>query len=36
MSTLEEVPIGTIIGKLVAIDEDIGENADIDYVFIGK
>ncbi|CAH2074945.1 unnamed protein product, partial [Iphiclides podalirius] len=27
----EEVPIGTVIGKLEAIDEDIGENAAIDY-----
>ncbi|XP_049865838.1 cadherin-23 [Pectinophora gossypiella] len=32
ITTKEEVPIGTIIGKLEAIDEDIGENAAVDYV----
>ncbi|CAG5042617.1 unnamed protein product [Parnassius apollo] len=31
MTTKEEVPIGTVIGKLEAVDEDIGENAAIDY-----
>ncbi|XP_045493126.1 cadherin-23 [Colias croceus] len=31
MTTKEEVPIGSVIGKIKAIDEDIGENAAIDY-----
>ncbi|XP_075970125.1 cadherin 74A [Anticarsia gemmatalis] len=31
MTTKEEVPIGTVIGQFEAIDEDIGENAAIDY-----
>lgn len=31
MAVEEEVPIGTTIGILKAIDEDIGENAAIDY-----
>ncbi|XP_038210910.1 cadherin-23 [Zerene cesonia] len=31
MTTKEEVPIGSVIGKIEAIDEDIGENAAIDY-----
>ncbi|XP_013134373.1 PREDICTED: cadherin-23 [Papilio polytes] len=31
MTTNEEVPLGTVIGKLEAIDEDIGDNAAIDY-----
>ncbi|CAK1552466.1 unnamed protein product [Leptosia nina] len=34
MTTKEEVPIGTLIGKLKAIDEDIGDNAAIDYRII--
>nr|XP_032511121.1 cadherin-23 isoform X1 [Danaus plexippus plexippus] len=32
LSTKEEVPVGTVIGTLEAIDEDIGDNAAIDYV----
>ncbi|XP_053602394.1 cadherin-87A [Plodia interpunctella] len=31
----EEVPIGTIIGQFEAVDEDIGDNAAIDYVITG-
>ncbi|XP_047515658.1 cadherin-23 [Pieris napi] len=31
MTTKEEVPIGTVIGKIKAVDEDIGDNALIDY-----
>lgn len=31
MTVKEEVPIGTVIGTLQAIDEDIGDNAAIDY-----
>lgn len=34
LSTFEEVPIGTEIGVVEAIDEDIGENGMIDYVII--
>ena len=36
MTVKEEVPIGTVIGQLEAIDEDIGENAAIDYAITGK
>ncbi|XP_075160515.1 cadherin 74A [Haematobia irritans] len=32
MSVLEEQPKGTVVGNFSAIDEDIGENAAIDYV----
>ncbi|CAH2991920.1 unnamed protein product [Chilo suppressalis] len=31
MTIMEEVPVGTVIGTLQAIDEDIGDNAAIDY-----
>ncbi|KAL0840760.1 hypothetical protein ABMA28_015943 [Loxostege sticticalis] len=31
MTVKEEVPIGTVVGVLEAIDEDIGDNAAIDY-----
>lgn len=31
MAVKEEVPVGTVIGQLEAVDEDIGENAEIDY-----
>lgn len=31
---LEEQPIGTIVGQLQAIDEDINENGAIDYVIV--
>lgn len=31
MAIKEEVPVGTVIGELQAIDEDIGDNAAIDY-----
>ncbi|XP_012262137.2 cadherin-23 isoform X2 [Athalia rosae] len=34
LSTYEEVPIGTEIGIVEAIDEDIGENGMIDYVIV--
>lgn len=34
MLVQEEVPIGTEIGRLRAIDEDIEENAAIDYAII--
>ncbi|XP_068148728.1 cadherin-87A [Drosophila tropicalis] len=34
MSVKEEEPAGTIVGNFSAIDEDIGENAAIDYVII--
>lgn len=30
------MPAGTVIGTLQAVDEDIGENAAIDYVITGK
>lgn len=32
MTVEEEVPVGTVIGQFEAIDEDIGVNAEIDYV----
>ncbi|XP_041976287.1 cadherin-23 [Aricia agestis] len=32
IATKEEVPVGTIIGELQAVDEDIDENAAIDYM----
>ncbi|XP_045446649.1 cadherin-23 [Melitaea cinxia] len=32
ITTMEEVPVGTVIGEIEAIDEDIGENAEIDYI----
>lgn len=34
MSISEEQPIGTTVGYLQAIDEDIGENGAIDYIII--
>lgn len=34
MSILEEQAPGTIVGNFTAIDEDIGENSAIDYIFI--
>lgn len=34
MTIREEQPIGTVVGHLNAIDEDIGENGAIDYMFI--
>ena len=34
LSVLEEVPIGTKVGIVEAIDEDIGENGMIDYAII--
>lgn len=36
MTTKEEIPLGTVIGKLEALDEDIGENAAVDYAITGK
>lgn len=36
MTVKEEVPIGTVVGVLEAIDEDIGDNAAIDYAITGK
>ncbi|VVC89380.1 unnamed protein product, partial [Leptidea sinapis] len=35
LTTYEEVPIGSIIGTLAAVDEDIRENAAIDYIITG-
>jgi hypothetical protein len=35
ISVKEEVPIGTVVGTLEAVDEDIGENAAIDYAITG-
>jgi hypothetical protein len=32
----EELPIGSQIGEVQAIDEDEGDNAIIDYAIIGK
>lgn len=34
MNILEEQPTGTTVGNFTAIDEDIGENSDIDYMFV--
>lgn len=34
MSVLEEQTIGSVVGNLTAIDEDIDENGEIDYMFI--
>ncbi|XP_063702044.1 cadherin-23 [Culicoides brevitarsis] len=34
LQVLEEQPVGTIVGSIAAIDEDIGENGAIDYAFI--
>lgn len=34
MSVREEEPAGTIVGNFSALDEDLGENAAIDYVII--
>lgn len=34
MNILEEQPAGTVVGNFTAIDEDIGENSDIDYMFL--
>nr|CAD7461185.1 unnamed protein product [Timema tahoe] len=34
LKTLEEVPIGTEIGIIEAVDKDIGENGKIDYIII--
>lgn len=36
MTTKEEIPVGTVIGTLEAIDEDIGDNAAVDYAITGK
>lgn len=36
MTVKEEVPVGTVIGQFKAIDEDIGENAEIDYAITGN
>lgn len=35
MTVKEEVPVGTVIGQLEAIDEDIDDNAAIDYAITG-
>lgn len=35
MKVKEEVPIDTVIGVLEAIDEDIGDNAAVDYAITG-
>ncbi|XP_015043174.2 cadherin-87A [Drosophila pseudoobscura] len=34
MSVSEEEPAGTIVGSFTAVDEDMGENAAIDYVIV--
>ncbi|KAH8322014.1 hypothetical protein KR059_000394 [Drosophila kikkawai] len=34
MSVKEEEPAGTVVGNFTAVDEDLGENAAIDYVII--
>lgn len=34
MSLIEEVPMGTLVGKVVAVDLDEGENAKIDYAIV--
>lgn len=36
MTTKEEILVGSVIGKLEAIDEDIGENAAVDYAITGR
>nr|CAD7404261.1 unnamed protein product [Timema poppensis] len=36
LKTLEEVPIGTEIGIIEAVDKDIGENGKIDYIIIDR
>ncbi|XP_077533203.1 cadherin 74A [Haemaphysalis longicornis] len=35
MKIKEEIPIGTIVGKVKAFDQDIGTNAFIDYYIVG-
>lgn len=34
MAVKEEEPAGTVVGKFSALDEDMGDNAAIDYVII--
>lgn len=36
MSVQEELPVGSAVGNLTAVDEDVGENALIDYVITCK
>jgi len=36
MTIPEEMPVGTEVGKLSAVDHDIGENAQIDYLITCK
>lgn len=36
MTVKEEVPVDTIVGTLEAIDEDIGDNAAVDYAITCK
>lgn len=36
LKILEEVPNNTFVGEIIAEDEDIGENAAIDYIITGK
>lgn len=36
ISVKEEVPIGSVIGTLEALDEDTGDNAAIDYIITGN
>ena len=36
LTVKEELPIGSKIGEVQAIDEDEGDNAVIDYAIIGK
>lgn len=36
IETVEEVPLGTRIGHVTAVDNDQGENAIIEYAIIGE
>lgn len=36
MAVLEEQPVGAVVGNLTAVDEDIDENALIDYLITCK
>ena len=36
IEVMEELPIGSVIGKIQAVDKDLGENALVEYAIIGK
>ena len=36
IEVLEEIPLGTVIGTVQAVDTDQGENAVIEYAIVGK